>query len=286
MSFIRIRLLTLITTGLFLIPLPTSGDVGPVRMFKGGGVVAPQSQHESIRLDSQKVIIRLKGSSYVVDAVFNLFNTGETTTEWTGFPKCVAPRDASYPIRFEGWVNGKQVEFSDARDLSRSTKPPWNLSNEEKPSVASRPIMEEHQWLVSQIEFAGRAVTTIRVIYEAPYYGKDFAQAYYIYGTGCLWKDNIGEAVFIVDSTEVGGTDKISTSFENRFRSMPTPVARPIMTNVLRYEIRDFKPYPEAHFKIKRSVKLARIKANYVRMKGVIPMPPPPPLPTKKPVNN
>jgi hypothetical protein len=265
MTSIRGSFLALIAIELFLTVLPTGADVGPLQMFKGGGVVAPQSEHHSIRLESQQVIIRLKERSYAVDVDFNLFNTGETITEWIGFPKWVASRTASYPtfIRFEGSVNGKQIKFNEEWDLSGGARLRWNMSNQEFGHLAGRPMKEEWQWLVSQVTFPGHARTAIRVTYEAPYYGKGFYEGSYIYGTGSLWKDNIGKAVFIIDSTEVGGTEKISTYLQGLD-------ARPISKNVLRYEQIDFKPHFEAHLKIKLNEWLGLRKADYVRMRKVV----------------
>jgi len=216
-------------------------------------------------LDSQEVIIRLKTFSYVVDVVFNLFNTGDTTTEWTGFPKWVASRVNLYPtfIKVEGAVNGRQIKFDEEWDLSGSTRLRSGMSHEEFFHLAHRPMKEERQWLVSRVTFPGHAGTTICVTYEAPYSyaSRHYREASYIYGTGSLWKDNIGKAVFIVDSTEVGGTEKISTYLEGL-------APRPISKNVLRYELRDFKPHIEAHFRIGLKELVGR-KADYVRIKAL-----------------
>lgn len=95
---------------------------------RAGGVLAPASPQDSIRMDSMEINILAQTGSYVVDAVFRLFNTGEATSEWIGFPKhCrVSPYVLlSYPkpvihdfIRFEGWVNGSKALFMERRSLS------------------------------------------------------------------------------------------------------------------------------------------------------------------------
>jgi hypothetical protein len=60
---------------------------------------------------------------------------------------------------------------------------------------------------------------------------------------------------------------------------------------VVRYEIRDFKPHPEAYFGIElNECRGWPMKANYVRQKPIgvpIPMAPPAPMPMriKKPIN-
>lgn len=292
MKHFRVWLLILLGTGL-LIPASSVADVGPLQMFKGGGVVAPQSPHLSIRLDSQEVTIRLKKQSYMVDVVFWLSNPGETTTEWIGFPKWTASRTPLFPtfMSFRGSVNGSELEFDEKWDGSGSTQPKWAMSSKEFGHLAGKPMKEQRKWLVSRATFPGHARTTVRVTYEAPYFGKMHQQACYIYGTGSLWKDNIKKAVFIIDGTEIGGTEKISAFFETVFGgtriggNVRSP-ARPVLKNVLQYEIRNFKPHPEACLSIKLKQSLYLHKKNYVRPKPVFFVPPGvvvPPMPTKRP---
>ena len=288
MTFIRGSFVALMATGFFLAPLPVGANIGPLQMFKGGGVVVPLSPHQSIRLDSEQVIISLGERSYAVDAVFNLFNTGETTTECVGFPKWVASRTPTYPtfISFQGSVNGRPIEFNEKWDPSGGSKP----SFEEWRNFRIAVNEEERQWVVSQVTFSGHATTTIRVTYEAPYnYANGYREASYIYGTGALWKDNIRKAVFIVDSSGLGGTEKISTYFEHGFGSQTTSAnvksaPRPIWKNSVRYEIKDFKPHPEAHIRIKGNRFRGGVyqKAHFGRLPLIYP-PPPPMLPPPKP---
>jgi hypothetical protein len=76
-----------------------------------------------------KMIIRLKRSTYTADAVFHLFNTGETTTEWIGFPKNATGYCPPGPsgrvmdfIRFAVAVNGTKVPLEDERNLITSVR--------------------------------------------------------------------------------------------------------------------------------------------------------------------
>jgi hypothetical protein len=220
MTFIRGWLVVVMATGYIFTPQPIAADVGPLLMFRGGGVIAPLSPHPSIRLDSQEVIIRLKPGSYVVDVVFNLFNTGETATESVGFPKWVASQVDFFPtfMRFEGSVNGRQLQFNEERDRSTGAGIKYNVPLTQKLTK----MKEKRGWLVSQVTFAGHEGTTIHVTYEARYYSQGYHEASYTYGTGSLWKDNIGKAVFIVDSTEVGGQRK-SRPILKRDLSQRTP---------------------------------------------------------------
>jgi hypothetical protein len=284
MIFIRGLLLALIAAGFWFIPCPAGTDIGPFRLLVRGGTVAPQAAHQSIRLDSQEIIIRLKRGSYVVDAVFDLFNTGETATEQIGFPKWVVTPTGSFPtfIRFEGSVNGEPITFNEEWDASGGSPFLMNLLAERRLNLASRPMKEERRWLVRQVTFPGHGKTIIRVTYEAPYSVKHYREASFVYGTGSLWKGSIGKTVFIIDSTNVGGPGNISIYFEKG--PWPEPVSesvkfgrRPILGNVQRCEITHFKPHPEAYLRIKLAHWFG-IKPNYVRMK---PMPPPPPMPER-----
>jgi hypothetical protein len=111
--------------------------------------------------------------------------------------------------------------------------------------------------------------------------------ASYILGTGSLWKDNISEALFIIDGTEVGGADEFSTWF---MKEKETQSKKQVTGNVVKYELLNFKPHPEEQLIIGLT-KLLRMRkeayeAIYKPQKshpGVIPMAPPPPTPVKVP---
>lgn len=301
MTFIRGLLLALIAGGLSFASLPALANMAPVKVITkvmggiGGGCIAPDHPHQSIRLDSEEIIIRLKNNGYVVDAVFDFFNTGETATEWTGFPKWVASNRAldSTFTKFECSVNGELIKFNDERDLSWRKIFPVDLSARQKLNPTRTALERDRHWLVSQITFPAHAKTTIRLTYEASYSGSHY-EASYIYGTGSLWKGNIGKAVFVVDSTELGGmTGRISTRFENGlepvlFSKDVKPELREISLSTVRYEMSDFKPHPEAFFRI-RINKDPVLGADYTRPMPPLrpfwpkpkPMPPPPLMPTR-----
>ncbi|MFC1836042.1 hypothetical protein ACFL2Q_15200 [Thermodesulfobacteriota bacterium] len=151
-----------------------------------GGVVAPKSEDVAIRLESEEVTIRLKPTSYTVDAVFHLFNTGDRTTEWLGFPKNAVKRIRQRGVielvpdflKFGVTVNGRNVPFKEER----------SLANDDKDSRARAPFHPGKYtgWVVGRATFAGYAETTIRVKYQAhyDYHGYGCSSASYIYGTG------------------------------------------------------------------------------------------------------
>ncbi len=289
------RLLLALTVAALILPFPPAWSwdfLGPILQLNGGGVVAPRSEHKTIRMDSEEVIIRLKSNSYVVDVVFNMFNTGETRTELTGFPKCVMSGD-HFPsfLKFEGWVNGVSTEFKDEEDRVAEGDIPGAKTFRDSFLLRTWKHPKDYlKWLVSDITFPGHATTAIRIRYQADYCNES-CEAAYLLGTGSLWKDNIGKAVFIIDSTEVGGPEKILTYFaqgsrEELIAEKAIEAPKTILKNVARYEIRDFKPDPKAYVRIKLCDDFHRryAKANYIKQKpacGPVPMAPPPMMPMK-----
>ncbi len=268
-----------------------------LEQLKGGGGIAPKAPHKAIRLDSEEVRIRLKESSYVVDAVFELFNTGDTTTEWIGFPKWGAPGRRPLPnyIKLEAWVNGASIEFDPEKESSEEAGFP-KPNTDVYPFRVTQKIKEDREWLVSEVTFPGHAKTTIRVTYETEYCGQRSCEVAYLYGTGSMWKDNIGKATFIIDSSALHRVSEVSTHFEQVSDSRSiSKIAwsrpEPSVSNPQRYVATDFKPYPDAYLRIERCRNFAPIylKANYLKQRpacGPVPMaPPPPPMPLKAPAD-
>ncbi len=220
-----------------------------------GGGVTPTSQHETVRMDSEQVIIRLGQRSYTVDAVFHLFNTGETVTEWVGFPKRRVKLTGGWLqqpnfVRFDTWVDGRHVEVSELRD-GRANVSLWenlvSLSYRLGQLIYRFPPLEpmRNEWIEQRVTFPRHARTTIRTIYEAEYsYPVLPRGAFYIFGTGRYWKDGIGEATFVIDCTDVGGTGKVDVDF----RVAPGP--KIISENVITFDARRLKPAPDAQLYI------------------------------------
>lgn len=230
---------SLLCTGLCLLATSARADDAPLWLMGGGAT--PKSKHTTVRMDSEEVTIRLHKDSYTVDAVFHFFNTGDTTTEWVGFPK----RGRGYSdmftgtqdfIRFETWVGDQQVPFREEREL-------WSRVPIFLRSIFSY-IVEDNRWLVKEVTFPGHSKITTRVKYEAHYVrsgeGKD---VYYIYGTGTYWKDAIGKATFTVDASEIGGRSGLRV----KVSSECTPrVSRDSVT----YEFSDLDPHPGASLEV------------------------------------
>ncbi|MFH1117106.1 MAG: hypothetical protein V1792_24575 [Pseudomonadota bacterium] len=215
-------------------------------------------------MDSEQVTIGLGEHSYTVDAVFHLFNTGRTTSEWVGFPKpgyvSVGPLSVEpLPfIRFNAWVDDMKIEFKeDGGDASNAgiVRRALDAYSSAKNFLGlSRPSVHETlsqnglrvAWLVHHVEFSGHTRTTIRISYEGHYSPnhRPYEAAYYIVGTGRYWKNSIRKAVFIIDTRGVGGTENIRVGFP------VAPGPRLIADSLVRFEIKDVEPWPAADLTI------------------------------------
>ncbi|MFH1117872.1 MAG: ankyrin repeat domain-containing protein [Pseudomonadota bacterium] len=213
------------------------------------GAPAPTSPHHTVRMDSQEVIMRLGEDSFVVDAVYCFFNTGETTTEWVGFPKqgntCRDGRllDPAF-MRFDTWIDGRKVVFSDESGLVRRIRD-FFLGRKlpKPPSEPKAPNNTYEGRLAKQVTFPGHAHTTIRLSYEDGYvsYGPPpitGGGADYIVGTASFWKDTIRHFGFTVDASGVGGTSHLGGVFGAWLSR--------ITEDSVRCEARNYKPERKA----------------------------------------
>ena len=175
-------------------------DVAPFIQQESGGAVSPVSDHASIRMDSEQVIMRLEEDSYSVDAEFILYNTGETVTELVGFPKVnyLTTERHEGPtnyMRFETWVNGEKAEIINSDPDSKLMT--WGdfLNNAKRGALekgATFPSKAIKFWLVHRVKFPGHAMTKIRTNYQSRYFALfEQVEAIYIVGTGRHWKDRI-----------------------------------------------------------------------------------------------
>ena len=217
--------LILFFTGLLCIPCDLGADIAPLQVE--GGAASAKSSHGTIRMESEEVTMRLEKKSYTVDALFVFSNSGETITQWVGFPKgydhaqlgsqafAGAGRNGTKRrlpdfIQFHAWVDGKPAYFSP----------------------------EGIRWLARQVTFPGHAKTTIRVVYEADYYRGSYAT--YIISTGAPWKDTIARAAFTVDGAAIGGAKKFSARLEISGQS-----AKLVSDKAERFETRNYEPGPK-----------------------------------------
>jgi hypothetical protein len=218
--------------------------MGPILKFEGGAA-APNSPHPTIRLDAQEVTIRLGKRTYFVEATFHFLNEGETTTQWVGFPKRVfywgfSPGDPHTKgfddFRwFKVWVDGERAAITEEPDLADTGR-------------RERGEKRRDKWMALRATFPGHRQTSLRCTYEAMYqwgsYGSERTAATYLFGTGSYWKGPIGSAVFIIDSTDIGGSAKTRVFLG----SCAGP--RTVSPNVVRYELGEFEPSPKDQIEV------------------------------------
>ncbi len=222
MNIVRDLLLAIIFTAFFFI-VSASADDAPLELLSGG--VCPMlGPGERIRMDSEEVNIRLGDKSYIVDATFHLTNFGKTKTILVGFPKKGLGYLGEFKkvadfIKFETWVNGEPVQFTEeggasSLEATDLTLPQMlaGLKSGDAANLAAKDI----RWLVKRVNFPGGKTTTTRVRYEAPYNRTKYETpaatgvlcgfAHYIYGSGRFWHGNIGKATFVVESARTQET--------------------------------------------------------------------------------
>ncbi|MFC1835303.1 hypothetical protein ACFL2Q_11300 [Thermodesulfobacteriota bacterium] len=236
---------------------PPAGRLIPTVVSRPvGGAPAPKSLLKSIRLDKADVTIRLEEAYYAVDAVFYFFNTGETTTEWVGFPWCVPVSYGStvkgYDFkRFHTWINGRPVVFQLEQDLFTSTK----MSLYRRYSRFFKRYLDYEGWLGHQVRFDGHAATNIRCTYDARYTATAHTlYAEYNLDTASSWKDNVRVTSFTVDATRVGGTKRLWIGFGHLYRRRLTT------QNSIKIEALDLCPSPNSSIKVGVRRKWRRVK--------------------------
>lgn len=234
-------LMFLVAAGVALAAAPGRANDAPMLLIGGGA--SPAGPHQSICMESEEVIIRLRKDGYTVDATFHFFNTGETETALVGFPIFNAGRwrgltRVADEIRFSTWIDGRRVtpsEKPDFRDQDRRFRK--KLTSESASSL---------QWLAKSVTFPGQARITTRVKYEITYDGTYVVnQAHYIYGTGSYWKGRIGLASFIIDTSEIGKAEDLEVRFW--FPDATSHLIRRtlISETLVKFEIKDFEPHHE-----------------------------------------
>jgi hypothetical protein len=204
-----------------------------------GGIISPATQQEKIRMDLMQVNIRMQNGSYVLDAVFHLFNTGETTTEWVGFPKhgwgnfSLSQDDPLIRdfIRFECWVN----------DLTEVFVENLSFMHDSSHLFQEPPDITATKWMAKKITFPENTVTTIRISFEAPY---NDAKAsipqnigHFFLGPGQYWKGKIDRAEIVLEKNP--DTDNKNSWIV--FDHIGTTVKRIVTKTEIRSELRELE---------------------------------------------
>jgi hypothetical protein len=248
-------IMLLLLASALLSPCVWANDA-PMKLMSGSATpyLGPSSK---IRMDSETVSISLGDKSYIVDATFNFFNSGDTVEVSVGFPKRGEGylderfQHADEFIKFEAWVNGTKVDVSEIPGKSSiegeySTVPKMLENIRAKISNTSL-FARDYRWMVKKVAFPAKKKITTRVRYEAAY--QDFGNCYgarYIYGTGTYWNGNIGNSKFIINCNVSQGNDMCWDQIQDESRGKKYKVNRKrINKNIIQYEITNYKPDKE-----------------------------------------
>jgi hypothetical protein len=244
-----------------LLTVPGSGRSNEFEYYipwGGGGVVSPKRPHPTIRMDSLYVTVEMGKKYYTVDAVFRLFNTGETTAEWVGFRKPELRKKyrskglPPEPLRFDVWHNGVKLNLKEDQGFHgpgiwdrlvsafSSVAIALGIARRSRPVSMSQFLDMRMSWLTAYVRFPAHNGTTIRTRYQGGYtrlcWGCRLLSASYPVSPGRYWKGRIGKAVFLIDCHRVGGAKNVKVAFAT--------VAGPrlIGDSLLRFEIDRVEP--------------------------------------------
>ena len=192
---------------ILLVSMPILGRAFLPGVVAGGSVSL--GAHSRIRMEAAQTTIRLGPESFTVDAVFHLFNPGETTTEKVGYPKRGFFNDLDF-IGFTARVDGKKLDVlteEHNEGLIKVFEERMNLFLRARCGiifVGTTGHVIRDRWLVHRVSFPAHDRTTLRITYESRY---DCSEAHYFYGTASYWGDRIGRTTILVDSTDVGAPE-------------------------------------------------------------------------------
>ena len=214
---------------------PGMADDAPLNLQ--GGSAKPMAPGQSaVRMRSEVVILALASEGYSVDARFDFFNDGPSTTVAVGFPEMYG---ASYnyhgaPLaNFQTWVDGAPAA---AREVPGS----------------GTGGAEPYGWRVKDVAFPAGKATRVRVRYDAAYQGdrsNTGASNYatYLFGTGRGWSGPIGRALFVVKLASDFPNALVGPSFHDTdigFESFR------LGDRLFAYELKDIKPAADAELAV------------------------------------
>lgn len=167
---------------LLCLSLQTQADDAPVQRSYSG-TVKPIANSE-IELSKELVVISPSADTYIVDAKFELFNYGDSTTISVGFPETKDDFVKDSFLEFTTYVNNEKVEVKPTG---------WKDISESPGSTTLQ------RWWVKKVNFPANKYITIRVTYKTKYSiytTYDFIN--YDFSTGRFWKNKIKEISIII----------------------------------------------------------------------------------------
>jgi len=249
----RTFLITLLLLASAVGPSGGLANDAPIKLM-GGSATPYLGTSSKLRMDSETVSIFLGDKSYIVDATFYFYNSGETVSINVGFPKRGEGylddrfQHADNFIKFEAWVNSSKVDVAEMPGKSSiegaESTVPKILESIRSHSSDTSLFARDYRWMVKEVIFPAKKKITTRVRYEAAY--QDFGNCYgarYIYGTGTYWNGNIGNSKFKINCDVSQGDNMCWDQIQDKSKGKKYKVNRKkINKNIVQYEILNYKP--------------------------------------------
>ena len=211
----------------FFFAMPINNYADHIRGELGiyGGAPRCVFSSKGIRLDSQKVTIRLKQESYIVDGVYRFFNPGEELRKWIAFPKRYyigypSQKQAKDFISFQVFVNGQKTQFTEKHGIFMNTLLFLTGLFDRFPLLYG----DYDKRLAQLIIFKGNALTIIHSTFKTQYTASAYHSKVGTYLVRpSLTSDAIsGESVFVVDATHARGSTHYYVNFPVTLRRPTT----------------------------------------------------------------
>ncbi len=210
---------------LVLIITPTLwANDAPLKLASGSAAVRQEGETDVV-MRSECVRIHLGKDKAIVDASFEFYNEGDTTSITVGFPfygmGYVSQENNDFTGarlgNFETWVNGKPCIFNEVAGEMKLTE--YHLQGDvtklitngseiervrrtiEEEGLPETTFVHETRWLAKEVTFPANEITTTHVRYSAEYCLREINELEYMYGTGAGWRGPIGVATFVVISS-------------------------------------------------------------------------------------
>ncbi len=204
---------------------------------------------------SETVTIELHEKTYTVDATFEFYNYGQTTTVQVGFPRSGYGYTPDFKgvinlNSFETWVNGNKVEAKEIPGevrVNRQRADKKQLEEIKKGTEAG--WLEETRWFIKEVTFNGNAKTITRVKYTVQYGGRHEDMGEYLYGTGRSWKGTIGKARFIIKASPAVSLLGALFTENGSYQNIRKYSFKRLGGYVYEYIIEDFEPKENENLK-------------------------------------
>jgi hypothetical protein len=185
--------------------------------------------HETITMESLRVIIHLNRQTYTLEAVFSIYNSGQTISETIMFPIAGPSLEEDWNIsdcptfiHYNLWINSQKAAICDITSYINSMSNVFKkLSRVIQSITFSGPEDYKYdleKWKTVSCTFNGKSFTKIRLFCEATLFEnvKREKRAIFLLGTTASWKGPIKNVSIKAECSDIGGVDKCDFSIQDR----------------------------------------------------------------------